>query len=179
MRELSGRLYQGTELRQEMKINTRLYQAMELLHMPLLDLEQHLKQEMAENPFLEMAEPEISQEVSLDEEREQREDGEIDWEEILLDGFDAGGFRGQREEREYRDRPTVEIQNLRDRLEEQLHHLPLSDRQVRLGEEIVGNIDDAGFLSCPLEEVVEGDFPTVQVQNQEELKDSIESASFW
>jgi RNA polymerase sigma-54 factor len=180
MRELSGRLYQGTELRQEMKINPRLYQAMELLHMPLLDLEQHLKQEMAENPFLEMAEPEISQEVSLDEEREQREDGEIDWEEILLDGFDAGGFRGQREEREYRDRPTVEIQNLRDRLEEQLHHLPLSDRQVRLGEEIVGNIDDAGFLSCPLEEVVEGvndwlvDVREVAVERARELEDEEE-----
>ena len=49
-------LYQGTQLKQEMKINPRLYQAMDLLYMPLLDLQQHLKQELLNNPFLEMAE---------------------------------------------------------------------------------------------------------------------------
>jgi RNA polymerase sigma-54 factor len=156
MSELSGRLYQTGELRQEMKINPRLYQAMELLHMPLLDLEQHLKQEMAENPFLELAEPEVSEEVSLEDERSETEDGEIDWEEILLDGFDAGGRRSQYEHKEYRQPTAVETQDLRDRLEEQLHHLSISDREMRMGEEIVGNIDDAGFLSCPLEEVVSG-----------------------
>ena len=30
-------LYQGTHLKQEMKINPRLYQAMDLLYMPLLE----------------------------------------------------------------------------------------------------------------------------------------------
>ena len=49
-------LYQGTQLKQEMKINPRLYQAMDLLYMPLLDLQAHLKQELLNNPFLEMAE---------------------------------------------------------------------------------------------------------------------------
>jgi RNA polymerase sigma-54 factor len=156
MSELSGRLYQAGELRQEMKINPRLYQAMELLHMPLLDLEQHLKQEMAENPFLELVEPEVSEEVSLEEERSDTDDGEIDWEEILLDGFDAGGRKSQYEHREYRQPTAVETKDLRDRLEEQLHHLSISEREMRMGEEIVGNIDDAGFLSCPLEEVVSG-----------------------
>jgi RNA polymerase sigma-54 factor len=39
-------LSQSTSLRQELKINPRLYQAMDLLYMPLLDLQQHLKQEL-------------------------------------------------------------------------------------------------------------------------------------
>jgi len=51
-------LNQSTQLRQELKINPRLYQAMDLLYMPLLDLQQHLKQELLNNPFLEMVEPE-------------------------------------------------------------------------------------------------------------------------
>ena len=145
------RLFQSAELRQEMKINPRLYQAMELLHMPLLDLQQHLKQEMAENPFLELAEPDVEQEVSLEEaaeaeEKESSESDEIDWEEILLEGFDAGGYRGQREEREYREHTQVETPDLRDYLLEQLHHVAIPDRRIRLGEEIVGNIDDAGLL---------------------------------
>ena len=49
---------QSTQLKQEIKINPRLYQAMDLLYMPLLDLQQHLKQELLNNPFLEMVEPE-------------------------------------------------------------------------------------------------------------------------
>ena len=34
--------------------------------------------------------------------------------------------------------------------------LSLSEREVRLGEEIIGNIDDYGTLSCTLEEVLDG-----------------------
>ena len=49
-------LQQNTSLRQELKINPRLYQAMDLLYMPLLDLQQHLKQELETNPFLELVE---------------------------------------------------------------------------------------------------------------------------
>ena len=161
MSGFGNRLFQSAELRQEMKINPRLYQAMELLHMPLLDLQQHLKQEMAENPFLELAEADVEQEVSLEEaaeaeEKESSESDEIDWEEILLEGFDAGGYRGQREDREYREHTQVETPDLRDYLLEQLHHVAIPDRKIRLGEEIVGNIDDAGLLTCTLEDVVEG-----------------------
>ena len=39
-------LSQHTQLKQELKINPRLYQAMDLLYMPLLDLQQHLKQDL-------------------------------------------------------------------------------------------------------------------------------------
>ena len=51
-------LHQHTSLRQDLRINPRLYQAMDLLYMPLLDLQQHLKQELLVNPFLELIEPE-------------------------------------------------------------------------------------------------------------------------
>ena len=157
MSPFHAKLYQSTQLRQEMRINPRLYQAMELLYMPLLDLEQHLKEEMAENPFLEMAEPEVQKEVELKEEaREEPANGDVDWEEILLDGFDVGGRRAQYEERESLEPTAVEGHDLRDYLEEQLRYLTLSERESRMGEEIIGNIDDHGSLSCPLERVVEG-----------------------
>jgi RNA polymerase sigma-54 factor len=48
-----------------MRINPRLYQAMELLYMPMLDLEQYLKQEVSENPMLELGEADVEQEVEL------------------------------------------------------------------------------------------------------------------
>src|ERR1044072_402531 len=94
-------LYQGTTLKQEMKINPRLYQAMDLLYMPLLDLQQHLKQELLNNPFLDLVEGDVEEQAEQKEEKEkEKADDEIDWEEILLNGFEAGGRRGGHEERE-------------------------------------------------------------------------------
>ena len=49
-------LHQQTGMRQELRINPRLYQAMDMLYMPMLDLQQHLKQELLNNPFLDMVE---------------------------------------------------------------------------------------------------------------------------
>ena len=62
-----------------------------------LYLKATLKQELAENPFLELQEPDVQEEVELDEEGKEEPDDEIDWEEILLDGFDAGGRKQQHE----------------------------------------------------------------------------------
>ncbi len=155
-------LYQGTQLRQEMKINPRLYQAMDLLYMPLLDLQQHIKQELLNNPFLELEEPPVSpeEEAAIKDKEKQKEEKEqeeqIDWEEILLDGFEAGGRRAEYEEKEYYEPVPVETRDLADHLRDQLVLLRLSERQMLLGEEIIGNIDDNGYLSCSLEEVLEG-----------------------
>src|SRR5207249_5335691 len=100
-------LSQTTQLKQELKINPRLYQAMDLLYMLLLDLQQHLKQELLNNPFLEMVEPEEEEEegeaaeTETEPQDEEKRNDTIDWEEILLEGFDAGGRREEHEEREY------------------------------------------------------------------------------
>jgi RNA polymerase sigma-54 factor len=151
-------LYQGTQLRQELKINPRLYQAMDLLYMPLLDLQQHIKQEMLNNPFLELEEPAVSDEEAAPtdqakEKDEQNKADEIDWEEILLDGFDAGGRRAEYEEREYYEPVSVEARDLYDHLRDQLTLMRLSIRQMLIGEEIIGNIDEDGYLTCSLDEV--------------------------
>ena len=155
MTGLGTQLLQSQQLRQEMKINPRLYQAMELLHLPLLDLQQRIKQEMAENPFLEMVEGDTEQEVELDQDSAEEEDDEVDWESILLDGFDAGGRRAQYEPRDF-DLPTPSrAPDLRDHLEDQLQLLPVTDRERRVAQEIIGNIDDDGLLRCPLETIAE------------------------
>lgn len=155
MTGLGTGLVQSQQLKQEMKINPRLYQAMELLHLPLLDLQQRLKQEMTENPFLELVEGDTEQELQLDEESPDEEEDEVDWESILLDGFDAGGHRPQYEHRDF-DLPTPSrAPDLHDHLETQLQLLKLSDRDHRIAQEIIGNIDDDGLLRCSLEEICE------------------------
>jgi len=144
-------------MKQEMKVNPRLYQAMDLLYMPLLDLQQHLKQELTTNPFLELVDPIEEEEVDEElEELEEELEEEIDWEEILLDGFDAGGRKAEYEEKEiYRPTPSTS-EDLWDHLRDQLKLQKLTPRQQLLGEEFIGNIDRDGFLTCSIEEVVEG-----------------------
>src|SRR5215210_8046738 len=159
-------LSQSTQLKQELKINPRLYQAMDLLYMPLLDLQQHLKQELLNNPFLEMVEPEEEEdeneaeaEVAVEgsaEETEKQHSDEIDWEEILLDGFDTGGRKEEHEEREYYEPVTVDSRDLSDHLRDQITLLDLSPRQVVLAEEFIGNIDEDGYLKASIEEIVLG-----------------------
>ena len=153
-------LSQSTQLKQELKINPRLYQAMDLLYMPLLDLQQHLKQELLNNPFLDMVEPEEEEEETEEETteaeaatEEKNTNDEIDWEEILLDGFDAGGRREEHEEREYYEPVTVDTRDLSDHLLDQITLLDLTPRQQFLADEFVGNINEDGYLACTLEDL--------------------------
>src|SRR5262249_4048898 len=154
-------LSQQTSLRQELRVNPRLYQAMDMLYMPMMDLQQHLKQELLANPFLELLEPEEEetqdQEKQPDQEKEkeqQQKDEEMDWEEILHNGFDVGGTREQFEVQEYTEPVTVETRNLTDHLREQLQLMELNPRQRLLAEEFLGNMTEDGYLAASLEEIV-------------------------
>lgn len=151
-------MQQHTGLRQELRINPRLYQAMDMLYMPMLDLQQHLQQELLNNPFLELEEPEEEEKAEKTTEQEQEEvkkDDEIDWEEILLNGFDVGGSREQFESSEYIEPVTVEARDLADYLRDQIQMLDLPPRQMLLCDEIIGNINDDGYLACTLQEILD------------------------
>src|SRR5579859_7232246 len=151
---MKGGMHQHQGLRQDLRMNPRLYQAMDLLYMPLLDLQQHLKQELLNNPFLELVEPEEDEEEEAAETdvqaeqqpAEEQKNNEIDWEEILLEGFDAGGRREEHEEKEYYEPVTAQSRDLSDHLLEQIALLDLTPRELVLAEEFVGNVNDEGYL---------------------------------
>jgi RNA polymerase sigma-54 factor len=156
-------LQQHAALSQQLRINPRLYQAMDLLYMPLLDLQQHLKQELLGNPFLELVEAEDETEVPLPEEakedaQEAEKNDEPDWENILLDdGSDSSAPpRDMSEAREYVEPVPVETKDLSDHLREQVRLLDLTPRQQLLAEEFIGNIAEDGYLGATLEEIVRG-----------------------
>jgi len=164
---VSGRpnLAAGLDLRQEQRAQPRLYQAMDLLHMPLLDLQGHLRQALVDNPFLDLVEPgdepddtvddlhDVQAEDARDDPAEEVE--EVDWENVLLDDFDPGGRREEYGDREYYAPTAAATRSLWDHLHEQLNLLRLGERELRIGEEIIGNVDRDGFLSCPLERIIE------------------------
>lgn len=165
-------LQQAARLGQELKVNPRLYQAMDMLYMPLLDLQQHLKQELLVNPFLELVEEEEEEaeageetaaEADAQNEAEAGEtsapadsDDESQWEEILLNGFEVGGVREERDDREHYEPTTVATTGLDDHLREQIRMLDLSERDQLLAEEFIGNINEDGWLAAPLDEILRG-----------------------
>lgn len=156
-------LQQQTVVRQELRMNPRLYQAMDLLYMPLQALQQHLKEELLTNPFLELVEPEDDGEVlepvpknEAEETKSGQDEDEVDWEEILLDGFRVSSDRGEYEEIEPYEKTPVEVPDLADYLREQIRLLDLTPRQRFLAEEFVGNIGEDGYLQAALEDVVLG-----------------------
>jgi RNA polymerase sigma-54 factor len=156
-------LHQHAALRQELRINPRLYQAMDLLYMPLLDLQQHLKQELLGNPFLELVEPEEDTEAPItDEAKAEKEkaetagDDEPDWEKLLLDNGSDGAPRDLSEAREYVEPVPVETKDLSDHLKDQVQMLELTPRQRLLAEEFLGNVAEDGYLGATLEEMVRG-----------------------
>ncbi len=122
-------LQQSAVLKQELRMNPRLYQAMDLLYMP--------SEEEAENTETESSD-------------------EIDWEDIILDGFEVGGARPEYEEREFYRPVAVETRSLADHLRDQLQMLDLQDRQLVLADEFIGNIGDDGYLRASLEEILQG-----------------------
>ncbi len=173
-------LSQSIRLGMDQKMNPRLYQAMDMLTMPLLDLQQHLKQELLVNPFLDLIEnddedeDEAGETGAADETTEANDafevpldtlgptpdndprEQETDWEKILLDGFDVSGPKADYEEREWHDPVTVARASLEDDLREQVAMLTLTPRDVVLAEEFIGNINDDGYLGCSLDEILTG-----------------------
>jgi RNA polymerase sigma-54 factor len=182
-------LSQSVRLGQELKINPRLYQAMDMLYMPLLDLQQHLKQELLVNPFLELSDDEDETEQTEDEvaetEAEQQADvpedppaaaaeNETDWEEILLNGFEhEGGVREQRDDREQFEAVPVATEGLDDHLRQQIQLLDLTPRQTYLADEFIGNINDEGYLTAGLDEILTGINDVVTKAAEREGRDGL------
>jgi RNA polymerase sigma-54 factor len=152
---MKASLQQSPVLKQELRMNPRLYQAMDLLYMPLLDLQQHLKTEFESNPFLELEEAEDG-EIEKQEPEKKEEEPEVDWEDILMDGFSVGGRRPEYEEREYYQPVAVDTADLDDHLRDQLKLLDVTERERFLSEEFIGNIGDDGYLRASLEQILDG-----------------------
>lgn len=87
-------------------------------------------------------------------EQEHFSDVDVNWEDYYGDS-DSRVYtpsEPQDEEREFTDYVAMK-ENLNDSLNWQLHVSALEKEQVRIGEYIIGNLDDDGYLRVPLEEL--------------------------
>ncbi|MBM4137130.1 MAG: RNA polymerase factor sigma-54 [Nitrospira sp.] len=160
------------KLAQKLILTPQLQQAIKLLQLPQLELSQALSQELMENPFLEESTEEMSSEETTPEEGEFPEIEETQedenaplemltnftvddyFEERGSDGRDLGYFNPGTVTPPSSDQLLRRRPDLYDHL---LWQLRLSNEEEairKVGEVIIGNIDENGYLRASIEELI-------------------------
>jgi len=143
----------------------QLIQSLKMLQMPVLKLEQTLRQELATNPLLEEVEAveteEMSEERELIDESMVNEapttevvaDQQFDWESYFEEGSEFVPRRVTEQTDEMIERAPVTEILLYDHLVEQLQLARIPDEELEIGEYIIGNINDDGLLPMSVEDM--------------------------
>lgn len=164
----------------QQKLSPQQIQYIKLLQLPTLALEQRIKAELEMNPLLEegaeeeleetteteeVADEEISDEESSTQEAEAEakddadsEDDEYNWEEFLDNADDLYGYKARvdnSEEEEKRDLPMPASVSMAEHLRQQVAYLDMNETDQLIADQIVGSIDEDGYLRRPLESIVD------------------------
>jgi RNA polymerase sigma-54 factor len=161
------------------KLSPQQIQMIKLLEVPTLQIEQRIKKELEENPALEEGQDEDDIH-SESEEEEQFEDSDKDKEEFTLDDYieedEIPDYRLQAKNYSKDEDKRTEIPfsvgfSFQEHLESQLGLRDLTEKQKILGEYILGNIDEDGYLRRELINIVDD---LAFLQNIETTEDELE-----
>ncbi|MDD3250899.1 MAG: RNA polymerase factor sigma-54 [Smithella sp.] len=170
-------LRQNLKLSQQLIMTPQLQQAIKLLILSRQELVNSINQEMEENPLLEEVPPdeavaeEIHEDVEEDVQSIEKEEGKIpehtaeltgegdgreefDWNNYLEDYGPVGVSYNRAEG----DAPTLdnvltESASLTGHLMWQMKLSPFTEEEVRIGQQIVGNLDSNGYLRATVAEI--------------------------
>ena len=161
---------QGLQLRlsQQLAMTPQLQQAIRLLQLSTLELQQELQQALESNPLLEQTDlheevetTEAEDRESLDtvdalEQKEMPDELPLDasWDEIYTAGTPSGnGVDYQDDELPIYQGETT--QSLQDYLMWQVELTPFTDTDRAIATSIVDAVDDTGYLTIPIQDIVD------------------------
>ncbi|TRZ65797.1 RNA polymerase sigma-54 factor [bacterium] len=142
------------------KILPQIIQRQSLLQISTLSIEQMIRQELELNPFLEEVEeleeatedeekPEVEDEAKeKEDEPVSKQDEEFDVEDYTLDeteGFKTADYDSAHTEYNYDNMWKSKV-SINDNLLSQLHLSDLTDKQIFIGEVVIGYIDEEGYI---------------------------------
>ncbi len=166
-------LRQHLKLTQQLVLTPQLQQAIKLLQLNRLELEQVLRQEAETNPVLEqdLVDQQTISFEELTSDNQQPEDGlslatesplgaeavkDFDWEAYFQDNGSAyPSFAFEQKEAIDYERKLTKAENLVSHLLWQLYLSDLTPEEQRIGEYIIGNLDERGYLAVTVEEIAE------------------------
>lgn len=158
-------LRQGLNQKLLQKLSPQQIQLMKLLQIPVANLEQRIKEELQENPALEEGAEEEEEDLNNeeddiaddDEELSERED-DISLDEYLIDDEIPDyktSVNNTSPDDERREMPLISQGNFQDQVLAQLYVLDFDDREYHIAEQLVGSIDDDGYLRRELSAIVD------------------------
>ena len=178
--------------RQELKLSPQQIQLMKLLQLPLIELEQRIKEEMEANPALEDSHENDydDNEPTVDEpdngENDDYNDEDVDFSKD--DEFDINDYLPDEELDDYSyklqannyssdddayETPVVNEETFQDYLNQQLAYHDLTDEQLLIGEYIIGNLDDNGYLNRPVPNIVDDLLFTMNLSTTEQEVETV------
>ena len=146
------------------KLSPQQIQMIKLLEVPAMQLEQRIKKELEENPALEEGPDEDDVQNGDEDDEIDPEQAERDQEEFALDDYlneeDIPDYRLQvnntSKDDERRDEiPYAAGSSFHESLIQQFNLRTDTEREEALGEYIIGNIDDDGYLRREVENMVD------------------------
>lgn len=176
---------QNLKLSQQLVITPQLQQAIKLLQLTRLELQNVVQSELLENPMLEEKpedEENKDDEVSVTEpmalaheandpnqkleevgtkEGELKEPTNFDWENYIENYSSPESGAGKSASAEFSDEPpmyenvSVEGANLQDHLIWQLHMGEFYEDEIPIIEDLIGNVNDEGYIQVNLEELAQ------------------------
>jgi len=117
----------ANKLTYKFRLTPQMRLAINLLQMPLVKLKEFVEKQVEENPLLSLENVKPPKEVNYD-------------------------FTSE-EDRDYKESLITKSATLQDHLLSQLQLLADSDDVREIGELIIGNINDDGYLGCPIEDI--------------------------
>lgn len=162
------------------KLSPQQIQMIKLLEVPTLQIEQRIKKELEENPALDEG-VEEEEEIKIEEQEEdQFDENDKDQEEFTLDDYidddDIPDYRLQTGNYSRDDDKRAEIpfsagSSFHEFLKSQFDLRDLTEKQKILGEYILGNIDEDGYLRREPENIVDD---LAFLQNVEATEEELE-----
>ena len=165
-------LSQSLQLKLQQKLSPQQILLMKLLQIPTVGLEQRIKQEIEENPALEVDAPEVEEQdqiadedtpetdeygetVELDNYKEERED--FDLNDYLDDDIPSYKLKTNNysPDDQHYEIPFVAGKSFHDLLIDQLGIRNLTEDQHKIGIYIIGNIDESGYLQRSTDAIVD------------------------
>ena len=153
-------LKQQLQQKLQQKLSPQQIQTIRLLELPTLELEERVKHELEDNPALEEGK-EPQDDLEHNEEEDFAAEGSDNEDLSLGDYFSADDIpeyklqqmteRAERKE----EIPFAEGESLSEFLLEQLRLRELPEKQVKIAEYIIGNLDDDGYLRRDLSAIAD------------------------
>ncbi|MBP5573094.1 MAG: RNA polymerase factor sigma-54 [Bacteroidales bacterium] len=180
--------------RQELKLSPQQIQLMKLLQLPLIELEQRIKEEIESNPALDDNESSEENEPiadtdegeGYDDSDDNGENDDYNDDEPIVnkeEEFDMTDYLPDEDEYDYsyklqannRSRddedyqaPVTHEESFQDYLIQQLGYHELTEEEETIGRLIIGNLDDNGYLSRPIPNIVDDLLFTMNIETTEE-----------